>query len=52
MEEALYSAGEELASNAIDVLIHRLRKRMQDAEADVSIVTMRGIGYMLSLRTP
>ncbi|TAN55634.1 MAG: response regulator transcription factor [Rhodospirillales bacterium] len=52
MEEALYPAGEELASNAIDVLIHRLRKRMQDAEADVSIVTMRGVGYMLSVRTP
>lgn len=52
MEEALYPAGEELASNAIDVLIHRLRKRMQDAGADASIVTMRGVGYMLSVRTP
>lgn len=52
LEEALYPMGEELASNAVDVLIHRLRKRLQEAEADVSIVTMRGVGYMLSIRTP
>lgn len=52
MEEALYPMGEELASNAVDVLIHRLRKRLQEAEADVVIVTMRGVGYMLSLKAP
>lgn len=51
LEEALYPMGEELASNAVDVLIHRLRKRLQDARADVSIVTMRGVGYMLAVRT-
>ncbi len=50
LEEALYPMGEELASNAIDVLIHRLRKRLQDARADVAIVTMRGVGYMLSAK--
>lgn len=51
MEDALYPAGEELASNAVDVLIHRLRRRLLDVRADVSIVTMRGVGYMLSVRT-
>lgn len=50
LEDALYPMGEELASNAVDVLIHRLRKRLQDAQADISIVTMRGVGYMLSLK--
>jgi DNA-binding response OmpR family regulator len=48
IEEAIYAFGEELASNAIEVLIHRLRKRMQDAHADVHIHTLRGVGYMLT----
>ena len=48
IEEAIYGFGEELASNAIEVLIHRLRKRMQDAHADVHIHTLRGVGYMLT----
>jgi len=48
IEEAIYGFGEELSSNAIEVLIHRLRKRMQDAHADVHIHTLRGVGYMLT----
>lgn len=48
IEEALYSFGEELASNAIEVLIHRLRKRLSDAKATVSIHTLRGVGYVLT----
>jgi DNA-binding response OmpR family regulator len=48
IEEAIYPFGEEVASNAIEVLIHRLRKRMQDAKADVHIHTLRGVGYMLT----
>jgi DNA-binding response OmpR family regulator len=48
IEEALYAFGEEVASNAIEVLIHRLRKRMQDAHANVHIHTLRGVGYMLT----
>lgn len=48
IEEAIYAFGEEVASNAIEVLIHRLRKRMQDAHANVHIHTLRGVGYMLT----
>ncbi len=48
IEEAIYGFGEELASNAIEVLIHRLRRRMQDAQANVHIHTLRGVGYMLT----
>ena len=51
-KSALYPFGEEVASNAIEVLVHRLRKRLQVAQADVSIHTMRGIGYILSDKTP
>ena len=48
MEEALYDLGEELGSNAVEVLVHRLRKHLQHAGADVSIHTLRGVGYILS----
>lgn len=48
IEEAAYGFGEELSSNAIEVLIHRLRKRMLDGGSDVSIHTLRGVGYILS----
>lgn len=48
IEEAAYGFGEELSSNAIEVLIHRLRKRMCDGGSDVSIHTLRGVGYILS----
>jgi len=48
IEEAIYSFGEEVASNAIEVLIHRVRKRMQEAHANVHIHTLRGTGYMIT----
>jgi DNA-binding response OmpR family regulator len=52
MEEALYQFGAEIGSNAIEVLVHRLRKRLQAAEATVFIHTLRGIGYILSDKAP
>ena len=51
IEEETYSFGEELASNAIEVLIHRLRKRLSEAGADVHIHTLRGVGYVLNNAT-
>ncbi|MDE1991572.1 MAG: response regulator transcription factor [Rhizobiaceae bacterium] len=48
MEESIYGFGEELSSNAVEVLIHRLRKKLQAAGAAVDIHNMRGIGYMLA----
>jgi DNA-binding response OmpR family regulator len=47
MESMLYSFGEEVASNAVEVVVHRLRKRLLDARAAVTIHTIRGVGYML-----
>jgi len=43
--EKLCSWDEQLSSNAIEVYVHRLRKRLQPL--GVSIVTVRGLGYML-----
>jgi two-component system, OmpR family, response regulator QseB len=48
MEDLLYSFGEEIASNAVEVLVHRLRKRLMDHGAKAAIHTIRGVGYMLA----
>jgi DNA-binding response OmpR family regulator len=48
IEEAIYSFGEDLSSNAIEVLVHRIRRRMHEAGADMYIHTLRGVGYVLS----
>lgn len=44
IEEALYGWGEEVESNAIEVHIHHLRKKLGTAV----IVTVRGLGYRLT----
>lgn len=48
IEESLYAFGDEVSSNSIEVAIHRLRKRLGEAGADVEVHTLRGIGYLLS----
>ena len=39
--------GEEVSSNAIEVYVHRLRKKL--ASGDVRISTVRGVGYCLEM---
>lgn len=48
IEQAIYGHDDEIASNAIEVLIHRLRKRLTDGGARLSIHTVRGVGYILA----
>jgi len=48
LEESLYGFEDEISSNTVEVLVSRLRKRLQQAEAAVTIHTLRGIGYMLA----
>ncbi|GAB4413092.1 MAG: response regulator transcription factor [Sideroxydans sp.] len=43
--ERLYSYTEEASSNAIEVYIHRLRKKLEPA--GVNIRTIRGLGYVM-----
>jgi two-component system OmpR family response regulator len=43
--ERLYSYSEEASSNAIEVYIHRLRKKTE--VAGVTIRTIRGLGYII-----
>ena len=46
LEGKLYAWGEEVASNALEVHIHHLRRKLGNDR----IRTVRGVGY--SLRTP
>lgn len=49
IEDRLYAFGEEVASNAVEVHVHHLRKRLAAMGASAKIVTLRGTGYMLRL---
>lgn len=51
IEEGLYAFGDEVSSNTVEVAVHRLRKRLADAGADIEVHTLRGIGYVLSPAT-
>jgi two-component system OmpR family response regulator len=47
--ERLYSYAEEASGNAIEVYIHRLRKKIEPA--GVTIRTIRGLGYIIDKAT-
>jgi DNA-binding response OmpR family regulator len=47
LEDKLYSYGEEVASNSVEVHVHALRKRLAAAGASVRVETRRGTGYVL-----
>jgi DNA-binding response OmpR family regulator len=44
----VFSTADEVQDSAIDTLVSRLRQRLTSADADVAILTARGIGYMLT----
>ncbi|HZU63996.1 MAG TPA: response regulator transcription factor [Novosphingobium sp.] len=46
-EDQLFG-GDGLGSNAIEVYVHRLRHKLSAAGARVEVVTIRGVGYLLS----
>lgn len=48
LEEAIYSLDDQVSANAVEVLVHRLRKHLTDAGATTTIHTLRGVGYVLS----
>jgi len=47
IEQGLYGVEDELSSNSVEVLIHRLRKKLTDSGASAEIHTVRGVGYMI-----
>src|SRR3954447_8527244 len=48
LEEKLYGIDDELASNAIPVHVHHLRRKLNELGATSEIHTVRGIGYLLT----
>ena len=47
VEDQLFGVDGDLGSNAVEVYVHRLRKRLEDAGSGARIETVRGVGYML-----
>jgi DNA-binding response OmpR family regulator len=48
IEMRLYSYDERGSVNSVEVLVHRLRKKLLQHSADIEIHTLRGIGYMIT----
>ena len=47
LETDLYGHAEEICPNSIEVRVSRVRRRLKAAGADVTIQTVRGVGYCL-----
>lgn len=48
IEDQLFGAGDALGSNAVEVYVHRIRRKLEDVAAVAKVQTVRGIGYLLS----
>ncbi len=48
VEDQIFGLDGEVASNAVEVYVHRLRKELADRGAKVKIQTVRGVGYLIS----
>ena len=51
LEHAAWGLHDEVTPNALDVALHRLRKKLFAIDAGVRIVNVRGLGYQLQ-KTP
>jgi DNA-binding response OmpR family regulator len=47
VEDHIFGLSGEVASNAVEVYVHRLRKQLSERGANVEIHTIRGVGYLL-----
>ena len=47
LEDSLYGLSKNVSPNSIEVLISRVRRRLQSIDAGCSIHTLHGIGYLL-----
>lgn len=48
LAECLYDFEQERSPNSVETQVHRLRKKLAAAGADVSIRTLRGLGYLVT----
>ena len=47
LDSELYGFDADVSANALETLVSRLRRRLDDAEAGLQLRTIRGVGYML-----
>lgn len=47
VEDQLFGMSEALGSNAVEVYVHRLRRKLEQASATARIETIRGVGYLM-----
>jgi two-component system response regulator TctD len=52
VEDHIFGLSGEVASNAVEVYVHRLRKQLAERGANVEIHTIRGVGYLLAEEKP
>ncbi|WP_426440147.1 response regulator transcription factor [Bradyrhizobium genosp. P] len=50
--DAIYGSDDLIESNTIDSQISRLRRKLRDVAAEVEIVSLRGLGYLLQRTEP
>lgn len=48
VEDHLFGLSSEVGSNAVEVQVHRLRRRLEPLNGRAMIHTVRGVGYMLA----
>jgi two-component system response regulator TctD len=48
IEDQIFGMASEVGLNAVEVSIHRLRRRLEALQARVEIHTVRGLGYLLT----
>lgn len=51
IETSYFGLGQDYSSNAVEVSLHRLRKRLNRENAGVKIETIRGLGYLMQAQT-
>ena len=52
LETALSEYGGELTSNALDLAVSRLRKKLEAYPTGIEIATVRGLGYLMRIVDP
>lgn len=48
VEDQIFGHSGDVASNAVEVYVHRLRRQLADKGAHVQIHTVRGVGYLIA----
>jgi DNA-binding response OmpR family regulator len=52
VEDHIFGLSGDVASNAVEVYVHRLRKQLSEKGAKVHIHTIRGVGYLIAEEKP